>query len=294
MILSSSELTLEKGQLLLRSKGQADQRAALKNTVSALRWTGKSWELHTLKTSLAPDPKILPQYPASEQVFTNGLKLGLSKGSVKWAGISAIDKSSLEGALRLPPGSVLLFHGDEFGSIHMIPDCGHLPIGTNGKRLHILDREYASAFMLGLVPTEEGASQRVAVCSGVGVAIDIIDNIVDPNQFYSRMRDQYFNVGDPLAPDNDPVDAATQAFCSGFDSINRPWAKEGEGYYQCYIDLNSTSLYLNCRGEIVSVEGEHRNSVSLGDCPLIFAVHGDREIMIASQDPACLSALGCR
>lgn len=294
MILFSSELTLEKGQLLLRSKGQADQRAALKNTVSALRWTGKSWELHTLKTGLAPDPKILAQLPASEQVFAKGLNLGLSKGSVKWAGISAIDKSSLEGALRLPPGSVLLFHGDEFGSIHMIPDCGHLPIGSNGKRLHILDREYGSAFMLGLVPTEEGESQRVAVCSGVGVAIDIIDNIIDPDQLYNRMRDQYFGSGDPLAPNNDAVDASTQAFCSNFDNINRPWAKEGEGYFQCYINLDTTSLYLNCRGEIVSVSGERRNSVHLGDCPLIFAVHGDRELLIASQHPDCLSALGCR
>lgn len=295
--LTAQNLSVDSGKLCLELSKSNQTCVPLKNAIAVLYRDAKGLHLGSVKTGLAPNLKALPSGSRMEKLPLKGLNFSLGKEELSWSVISG-GKVLHKGSSVLQEGQEVIFHGDNVGSVFVLPDCVPTPILVREEGFEVNGELIGKQMLLGITPGEEG-SRTIIACSGVGVAVDIIDNIIDdPDAFYGRIADDYLGrvVNEGSAPEM--VEAQTplqwrEYFCSEFDLDlglidNRPG-----GLYGCEFFARDVRLALDCDGNLLVTKDGRVHRIALGDCSIVLGLTDTDQIAILAEEASCLSSLDC-
>ena len=294
---AQSKLVVKKGSFYLKTKGLKTQKVNLRDRVVTLRNTSKGLRLQTIKKGVKPEVKALERAKSIQFVSGKKLAMSLSKDVVKWKGTDPSRTVKVTGEHSMVRDPEMIFHGDQSGNIYVIPECLVKPITVRDGTIRILGKDLGKIIVLGLSPEFDG-QRSVLACGSIGVGVDILDNIDDPALRYRRMADDFFGrtpeEGNFERDAEGTLESWASTFCSEFELDSRSWELPNSGYHLCKLDLETTSLALDCDGNLLVTRGERQNLVDLSTCPLILSVLDDNVLTVVSQDPDCLSVFDCQ
>lgn len=302
--LAAQKLTLGKGKLCL-DKGKTQDCVALPNTVSVLYRDAKGLHLETMKSNLKPDVKALSNAPGIQRLPVTGLTFSLEKDVVRWQ----VSKGKVveKGESPLGVNQRLVIHGTgDQNDIFVVPECLPVQILVRSDGFVVDGHEVGKGVYLGLSPGSEG-NRAVLACSGVGVAVDILDNIDDPSFDYNRWANEHMDENSPdgnsfpdpsfLNRGNEVSPEALQAwrdgFCTEFEWEVNMLDAAGEELVYCTLNAKEDRLLLDCEGDLIVVKDGVWHRIPLDACPIGLLLSGPDEVRIIATDKECLSSLDC-